>query len=81
MLTTSFCRNIVDPANAIDILTRAVFSSIERIAATDVKYGSRLRFENYLLYLIVINMYAAENPVLAYFVKAAGSCKDDAIQV
>lgn len=73
------CRDLTDPVYAI--LTRAIFSSIERIAATDSKHGDRLRLENYVMYETLMRNFAPQNPVLAYFVAAAASSKDNATTV
>ncbi|EIE25400.1 hypothetical protein COCSUDRAFT_46702 [Coccomyxa subellipsoidea C-169] len=72
-------RQVVDATYAV--LVRAMFTQLERTAGPDVKHGDRLRLENYSLLENELKPLASRNPVLAFFVAAAGAAKESAMLI
>ncbi|CAL8460642.1 g172 [Coccomyxa elongata] len=72
-------RQVVDATYAV--LVRAMFAQLERTAVPDVKHGDRLRLENYTLFETELRPLASRNPVLAFFVAAAGAAKESALLI
>ena len=65
---------------AYGLLARAMFQSIERLAATDSKHGDRLRLENYAYFVTAISDRAGTVPVLQWHVRQAAAAKQRAMQ-
>ena len=72
------CREVVTPAYGL--LARAIFQSIERLAATDSKHGDRLRLESYAYFVTVISDRSDGVAVLQWHVRQATAAKQRAMQ-
>ncbi|DBB03251.1 TPA: hypothetical protein ACH3X3_010647 [Trebouxia sp. C0006] len=71
-------REVVNPSYAL--LARAMFQTLERLAATDTKHGDRLRLESYAYFVTAISEAGQAVPVLQWHVHQAASAKQRAMQ-
>lgn len=62
------------------LLARAMFQTLERLAATDVKHGDRLRLESYAYFVTAISEAGQAVPVLQWHVRQAAAAKQRAMQ-
>ncbi len=62
------------------LLARAMFQTLERLAATDTKHGDRLRLESYAYFVTAISEAGQAVPVLQWHVHQAASAKQRAMQ-
>jgi hypothetical protein len=72
-------RSILD--DAYQRLLGVMMSTIERLAASDPKYGNKLRLENTSALLDTISTHSVHVPVLASFQDRLARAKEDAVQV
>lgn len=73
-----WCREVVNPAYAL--LARAIFQTVERLAATDLKHGDRLRLESYAYFVGALSGEGQGVPVLQWHVRQAAAAKLRAMQ-
>ena len=73
-----WCREVVNPAYAL--LGRAMFQTVERLAATNTKHGDRLRLESYTYFASAISDVGQAVPVLQWHVRQAAAAKQRAMQ-
>ena len=73
-----WCRDVVRPS--YNLLVRAMFQTIERLASTDAKHGDRLRLESYAYFVTNIAEPAGAEPVLSLHVRQALAAKQKAMQ-
>ena len=73
-----WCREVVNPAYAL--LARAMFQTVERLAATDLKHGDRLRLESYAYFVTALSDEGQGVPVLQWHVRQAAAAKLRAMQ-
>ncbi len=73
-----WCREVVNPGYAL--LARAMFQTLERLAATDTKHGDRLRLESYAYFVTAISEAGQAVPVLQWHVRQAAAAKQRAMQ-
>ncbi|KAL0020987.1 hypothetical protein WJX77_003610 [Trebouxia sp. C0004] len=71
-------REVVNPGYAL--LARAMFQTLERLAATDMKHGDRLRLESYAYFVTAISEAGQAVPVLQWHVRQAAAAKQRAMQ-
>ena len=76
--TVSRHREMVNPCYAL--LARAMFQTVERLAATDVKHGDRLRLESYAYFVGAMSEAGQAVPVLQWHVRQAAAAKQRAMQ-
>ena len=62
------------------LLARAMFQTLERLAATDTKHGDRLRLESYAYFVTAISEAGQAVPVLQWHVRQAAAAKQRAMQ-
>ena len=72
-------REVVNPGYAL--LARAMFQTVERLAATDSKHGDRLRLESYAYFVSALTDISQAVPVLQWHVRQAAAAKHRAMQV
>ena len=63
------------------LLIRAIFQSIERLAATDAKHGDRLRLESYTFFVSNLSEASQADAVLKTHVRQALAAKQRAMHV
>ncbi len=62
------------------LLARAMFQTLERLAATDTKHGDRLRLESYAYFVTAVSEAGQAVPVLQWHVRQAAAAKQRAMQ-